>query len=183
VASVQVELRFEDPALVEMVERFLHEFPPPSPSAPLVTIADRLHPAASRLVLVTRDLAAPAHWALAMVGQGQALGALTVAELDRLGLVVSGVAVGIRSSGPRLRLLAAEVPQFSRRQSDVLTQLSRGDSNATIALTLGCSVATVKRDISEMMLEVGCTSRVELAVRAVELGLVLPHPGTRPSAG
>lgn len=64
------------------------------------------------------------------------------------------------------------------RESQVLELLCAAESNAGIARQLVLSESTVKSHVSSLMTKLGCTSRLQVAVRAFERGLVKPpKPG------
>lgn len=61
---------------------------------------------------------------------------------------------------------------FTHREMDVLRQLALGKSDADIASALSCSVSTVKHYLQSLREKTGICSRVELATRAVDTGLI-----------
>ena len=65
------------------------------------------------------------------------------------------------------------------RESDVLDLLCAAESNAGIARALNLSESTVKSHVSALMTKLDCSSRLQIAVRAFERGLVVPpRPGS-----
>ena len=64
-----------------------------------------------------------------------------------------------------------EVP-LTRRESEVLEQLSHGLTNKEIALALGISYETVKEHVQHILRKVGVNDRTQVAVWAVRNGLV-----------
>lgn len=66
--------------------------------------------------------------------------------------------------------------RLGERETEVLLLLSRAASNAEIAETLFLSDSTVKAHVSSIMTKLSCSSRLQVAIRAIELGLV-PPPG------
>lgn len=62
---------------------------------------------------------------------------------------------------------------FSRRELEILKELTTGDSNAVIGEKLGISQNTVRNCIQVMMEKTGFRSRTELAVEARRLGMVI----------
>jgi DNA-binding NarL/FixJ family response regulator len=60
---------------------------------------------------------------------------------------------------------------LSARESEVLTEVGRGLSNAEIGTTLYMSEATAKAHVSRLLVKVGATNRVQLAIVAHEAGL------------
>jgi DNA-binding NarL/FixJ family response regulator len=76
------------------------------------------------------------------------------------------------------------VDELTARERDVLAQLARGSSNADIGRALFLSEATVKAHVSRLLLKVGATNRVQLAITALDAGLrdePFP-PGAQPSS-
>ncbi len=74
---------------------------------------------------------------------------------------------------------AADALGLTDREAEVLELLCAAESNAGIAKALTLSESTVKSHVSSLMTKLGCTSRLQIAVRAFERGLVRPP---RPSA-
>lgn len=68
--------------------------------------------------------------------------------------------------------LAARLGSLTGRETVILQDLARGRTNAQIAQPLHVSVATIKADITNIMRVLGAAGRVELAVLAVQCGLV-----------
>ncbi|MBQ6475651.1 MAG: response regulator transcription factor [Clostridia bacterium] len=67
----------------------------------------------------------------------------------------------------------ADSTEFTDRELDVLRLLVSGASNKTIASELSISENTVKFHINNMLQKTGFHSRLELAVRARDIGLVV----------
>ena len=71
---------------------------------------------------------------------------------------------------------AAPVPdglaQLTPRERDVLIALGQGRSNQQIADGLVITEATAKTHVSRILAKLGCTSRVQAAIRARQAGLV-----------
>jgi DNA-binding NarL/FixJ family response regulator len=57
---------------------------------------------------------------------------------------------------------------MSRRESEVLELLLRGQSNRDIADALGIDEVTVKAHLGRMLRKTGSTNRVELTLKALE---------------
>lgn len=68
---------------------------------------------------------------------------------------------------------------LTNREIDVVREVCRASSNRQIARALGLSESTVKSYLSAVMEKLGATSRLEVALRAFEAGLVPPpeRPG------
>ncbi|MBM7169975.1 response regulator transcription factor [Streptomyces sp. G44] len=66
----------------------------------------------------------------------------------------------------------ALVDKLTERESDVLTCLGEGLSNAQIASKLFLSEATVKGYVSRMLVKLGCTNRTQAGLLAYDAGLV-----------
>ena len=70
---------------------------------------------------------------------------------------------------------AGALPQsgaLSPRETDILRGIARGDSNKVIARDLGIAETTVKIHVQHILRKLGVSSRVQVAVIAVERGLV-----------
>jgi two-component system nitrate/nitrite response regulator NarL len=72
--------------------------------------------------------------------------------------------------------LAAEPPAqngvLSPRETDILRGIARGESNKVIARDLGIAETTVKIHVQHILRKLGVSSRVQVAVIAVERGLI-----------
>ncbi len=70
---------------------------------------------------------------------------------------------------------AESAPQngvLSPRETDILRGIARGDSNKVIARDLGIAETTVKIHVQHILRKLGVSSRVQVAVIAVERGLI-----------
>lgn len=76
----------------------------------------------------------------------------------------------------RRRLFAARtpvtVPPLSDREREVLRCIADGASNPDIGRRLGVSTGTVKEDVRALLVAFGVPTRVQLALRAAEAGLL-----------
>ncbi|MCR6665315.1 MAG: response regulator [Methyloversatilis sp.] len=61
---------------------------------------------------------------------------------------------------------------LSPRETDILRGIARGDSNKVIARDLGIAETTVKIHVQHILRKLGVSSRVQVAVIAVERGLI-----------
>ncbi len=80
----------------------------------------------------------------------------------------------------------AEKTDFSERELEVLRELTRNLTNEEIAVKLHISPHTVKRHIENMLMKTGYRNRIDLAVNAKTLGLVVhedDRTGNRPQKG
>ena len=73
---------------------------------------------------------------------------------------------------PRRPRPAADRPELTDRQRQVVRRLACGWTNAQIADELGMSVGTIKDDVSALLEAFGVSSRVEAALVADQLGLL-----------
>ena len=62
--------------------------------------------------------------------------------------------------------------ELSRRQLETVALVAAGLSNTAIATRLGVSLATVKRDMTYIMLKWDCKNRTAVAVEAVRRSVV-----------
>ena len=65
----------------------------------------------------------------------------------------------------------SRVSRLTPRETDVLAQLARGDSNAEIAAALGMRESTVKAHVSRILGTLGAGNRVQAALVARDVGL------------
>lgn len=76
---------------------------------------------------------------------------------------------GVREQ-PRVSDKLVERDRFSPRERDILTCLARGESNKEIARELDLAESTVKIHVQNIFKKLGVTSRVQVALYAVEQG-------------
>jgi DNA-binding NarL/FixJ family response regulator len=140
------------------------------------------------LVLTTFDLDEYAFGALRAGASGFLLKDVHPAELVA---AIRTVASGNAVVSPRVtrRLLEEYAPALSagqrtdrypqlsaltERESEVLTAVARGLSNAEIAAALYVSEATVKSHVGRILAKLGLRDRVQVVVLAYEAGIVRP---------
>jgi len=76
---------------------------------------------------------------------------------------------GVRSQ-PKVAPAQLERERFSPRERDILNALAHGDSNKEIARTLDLAESTVKIHVQNIFKKLNMTSRVQVALYAVEHG-------------
>ncbi|MGN8048373.1 response regulator [Curtobacterium sp. 22159] len=117
------------------------------------------------------------------VGQAMELGAagFLLKDTDPEGLaeyvrVLARGGVVLAPGVDRSRLFAArppvDVPALTDRERAVLRLVADGASNPDIGQRLGVSTGTVKEDVRALLAAFGVPTRVQLALRAAEAGLL-----------
>lgn len=74
---------------------------------------------------------------------------------------------------PTSNMGLATSSEFTERELDVLRELISGDTDEMIAERLNLSVHTIKKHVKSMFQKTGCTTRTQLAVMALESGIVV----------
>jgi two-component system, NarL family, nitrate/nitrite response regulator NarL len=82
-----------------------------------------------------------------------------------------GMLAAIRESPATL---PAPFDRLTAREREVLSRLSKGESNARIARHLGLSEKTVRNQLSVVFTKIGVSDRVQAALRARDAGLTPP---------
>ncbi|HET9755745.1 MAG TPA: response regulator transcription factor [Candidatus Limnocylindrales bacterium] len=102
------------------------------------------------------------------------------------GEAIFGAGVAQRMVGffARARELGVQpFPELTDREREVLAEIARGASNASIALHLGISVKTVRNHVSTILSKLMVVDRAQAIVRAREAGLGVPVDRPRRSDG
>lgn len=76
---------------------------------------------------------------------------------------------------PTVELGMAKSSEFTDREMDVLRMLVSGYTDKEIAERLFMSYHTVRFHMNSILSKTGCSSRTELAIRAVRAGITLPE--------
>jgi DNA-binding NarL/FixJ family response regulator len=99
------------------------------------------------------------------------------------GEAIFGAGVAQRMVGffARARDLGVQpFPELTDREREVLTEIARGASNASIGLHLGISVKTVRNHVSTILSKLMVVDRAQAIVRAREAGLGVRDDRPRP---
>jgi two-component system nitrate/nitrite response regulator NarL len=107
-----------------------------------------------------------------------------VDAIERAGRGETVVAPGMTAKLVRLldtksKAAPSLLDTLTQREREILTHLSRGESNKAIARELDISYDTVKLHVRHVLAKLNLSSRVEAAVFAVEHRL-MPHGGEKP---
>jgi DNA-binding NarL/FixJ family response regulator len=78
---------------------------------------------------------------------------------------------GADAGGPRRAEAREAVRSLTEREREVAAEVAHGRSNADIAGRLYMSEATVKAHVSRVMVKLGVTNRVQVAITARDAGL------------
>ena len=73
-------------------------------------------------------------------------------------------------NAPKAEAAGAERDRFSPRERDILASLAHGESNREIAHTLNLAESTVKIHVQNIFKKLNMSSRVQVALYAVEHG-------------
>jgi predicted ATPase/DNA-binding CsgD family transcriptional regulator len=119
-----------------------------------------------RQIAAVRRRLGPAAFAAAWAA-GQALSA------DAACAVALAVAEAALAEPPAARA-AVTIDGLTRREREVIDLLLRGDSNRAIAAALSRSERTIEGHVSRILDKLGLTSRAQIAVWAVQQGLIGP---------
>jgi DNA-binding NarL/FixJ family response regulator len=144
-------------------------------------------PAAKVLVLTTFDLDEYVYEALRAGASGFLLKDASAADLAHAVRVVAAgeallapnvtkrlISEFARMSGAPRAPLRERIADLTERETEVLSLIARGLSNAEIAGKLVLAEQTVKTHVSRMLLKLGLRDRTQAAVFAYEVGLVRP---------
>ena len=132
----------------------------------------RQHPLAKIIVLTTFDGDEDIFRAIQAGARGYLLKGMSAEELlDAIDTVHAG-----KTRIPALvaERLAARIsaPLLTDRETDVLRQIVRGQSNKEIAAALFVSEATVKTHINNLLGKLGVTDRTQAATMALQRGII-----------
>ncbi len=94
--------------------------------------------------------------------------------LDVINRTMNGESV-YPDSVPTVELGLAKNTDFTQRELDVLRELVAGGNNQEIADNLNMSVNTVRFHLSSLLSKTGCSSRVDLAIKAAKSGIIVAN--------
>ncbi len=96
--------------------------------------------------------------------------------MDKLLAGIRGVGVKAMSRVGSKEAPNPEIDALTRRESEILEYLARGQSNKEIARALDIAESTVKIHVQNLLRKLGLSSRVQAAVFAVEHGFGVVPP-------
>ncbi|MDO4904261.1 MAG: response regulator transcription factor [Lautropia sp.] len=99
-----------------------------------------------------------------------AASAVSASAAAPVGSALSGVSAGVAAAS-FLHTETAERVHLTAREREIMQCLARGESNKEIARNLGVAESTVKIHVQNILKKLNLSSRVQLAVYAVEHGL------------
>ena len=124
-------------------------------------------------------------WLIPMIGRVGPIGVIalymdhepshtpeTTGSSPKFEVLASAVALLLQGEGIqnfRIESSRPDIRRFSERQEQIISQISRGASNAEIANQLDLSVSTVKSEVSKMLDELGVRNRKEAVKKAIEV--------------
>lgn len=116
----------------------------------------------------------PARCARALTAfmQGHVRGVVLADEPASAVPALEAIPRALRVVSGRVIVLANELPSTSARDERLLRGIASGHSTRRLALGLGLSEATVKRDIGSLVERFSVGGRRELIPRAIELGIL-----------
>jgi DNA-binding NarL/FixJ family response regulator len=104
------------------------------------------------------------------------------AAADRMAWLSPCAAEAVLTRFRRGHFRAAQAPELSPREIEVLQAIARGADNDEIAAELSISPHTAKNHVSAILSKLGVDNRVQAAVRAVKTRERLKRPPTAPAA-
>jgi DNA-binding NarL/FixJ family response regulator len=145
-------------------------------------------PATKVLMLTTFDLDEYVYAALRAGASGFLLKTASAQTLaDAVRVVAAGDAMlaptvtrrlltAFTRSGPATAPTASRLDQLTQRETEILTHIARGLSNAEIATHLHIAEQTVKTHVGRILTKLDLRDRTQAAIHAYDTGLV--HPNT-----
>lgn len=130
-----------------------------------VIITDDAGYISDRTILIVEKSSSAAQAAMRSTMQNQLGGIVAPNDIGQLPLVISSIDNKMVCISQTVLKCASDVPELSERQIRIVSMIIKGESNARIAARLGLSVATIKREVSVLLNDLKCGSRLDLALK------------------
>ncbi len=122
-------------------------------------------------ILVTEPTPKDCRAAVDQMMSGTAQAVVLADQPDQLATALRAVGAGDATAPSRAIELAGEMPRLSDRQVVMLRAIVAGQTNKQLSRGLGLSPASIKRELTELYRQLVAANRLELAHRAMTLGI------------